>query len=200
MENPVSTYSRFQSELKRCIEFRSTGAIIHLPPNLPTVGETGFVQERISETLTVPIYTFVRHKTPPMSESAFFKQLLSSVSPSASAQKLKTYELRKSVTNLIHQHARKSEKKAAVLCVENPQNMTMPDYEWLIDLQNELSAYGTDLTVLLVGDLELIKQWKRNTRPISMQAMQRFMHEEISSIQSPSDDDNNLVKANPAMS
>ena len=112
------------------------------------------------------------HRTP--SEGVFFEDLLrgaghsmfSSGSPSAKRQRL---------TEFLVEKAEFGGESRVVLFADDAQKLSEIQYNWLMDLHNDLHARDVDLIVLLVGQPQLLDQQRAFKQLKKMQIVGRFM-------------------------
>lgn len=168
------------AQLENCIQLSTPGAIIYgLPENRKTYG-INTCQRFISEKLNIPVFIYVREKGIKNSESAFFTHLLNAVGYLPSTQKHDVCAKRFHLKNILHEKARKNGNGLVVLFVDNAQYLTIKEYEWLIDVQNDLEQHGSRITTFLVGDQELLDQRKSLRQSKTEHIVARFMIERIS--------------------
>ncbi|MGE7689831.1 AAA family ATPase [Lysinibacillus sp. NPDC097214] len=158
------------------IDNRFPGAIIHGRPRLGKTRAIKYLIKVLPKELDQNIPMFhIRcktHKNP--SEYKFFENLLEGVGH-ASPELGRPSEKRIRLKHFFINAAEKSKQNKIVIFIDDAQKLTAIQYDWLMDVYNELDEYGIVLTTILVGHDELIDRRKRFIKNKDFQIVGRFM-------------------------
>jgi len=160
------------------IQLRNPGAIIYGPPRLGKTWAIKYLKKYFEFKYPNQWYMIVvkaeKFKKP--NEDRFFESILKSVGHLL-YNNGKTSAKRDRLTNFLIDKGENVVRKQIILFIDDAQRYTDYEYEWLMDIYNELESYGITLTTILVGQAEL--SFKRSTYLIShKQIVGRFMIQE----------------------
>ncbi|WP_188455565.1 ATP-binding protein [Virgibacillus oceani] len=160
------------------ISFRNPGAIIYGAPRLGKSYAIKYLKRVFDIKYENQWITFVvrtrKMKTP--NESRFFEFLLKDVGHEL-FDKGKADAKRERLVNFFLEKGDGSVRNQVVLFVDDAQRLSSIEFEWLMDIFNELDSYGITLTTILVGQKEL--SHKRNIYlTTDKQIVGRFMIQE----------------------
>lgn len=122
-------------------------------------------------------YTMVCRTALKPTERAFFERLLKAtqhLNPSDGTASA----MRNRLTEFLIEEVRRSNQTRIVLFVDEAQKLLETHYDWLIDLHNELRLARVDLTVILVGQNELLDRRSDFKARRKDHIYGRFMREE----------------------
>lgn len=160
------------------ISFRNPGAIIYGAPRLGKTYAIKYIKRVFdmkynNQWITIIVRTR-KMKTP--NEDRFFEALLKDVGHKLHHQG-KAGAKRDRLTNFLLDKGDRSVRNQVVLFVDDAQRLGSIEYEWLMDIFNELDSCGITLTTILVGQSELSS--KRNLYlTTDKQIVGRFMIQE----------------------
>ncbi|MCK1988215.1 ATP-binding protein [Lysinibacillus fusiformis] len=158
------------------IDNRFPGAIIHGRPRLGKTRAIKYLIKVLPKELNQNIPMFhikcKTYKNP--SENNFFEDLLDGVGH-AVPELGRPSEKRVRLKHFFINTAEKSKQNKIVIFIDDAQKLTAIQYDWLMDVYNELDEYGIVLTTILVGHDELIDRRKRFIKNKDFQIVGRFM-------------------------
>ncbi|MCS1384873.1 ATP-binding protein [Lysinibacillus sphaericus] len=158
------------------IDNRFPGAIIHGRPRLGKTRAIKYLIKVLPKELNQNIPMFhikcKTYKNP--SENNFFEDLLEGVGHAA-PELGRPSEKRVRLKHFFINMAEKSKQNKIVIFIDDAQKLTAIQYDWLMDVYNELDEYGIVLTTILVGHDELIDRRKRFIKNKDFQIVGRFM-------------------------
>ncbi|PKU51483.1 ATP-binding protein [Lysinibacillus fusiformis] len=158
------------------IDNRFPGAIIHGRPRLGKTRAIKYLIKVLPKELNQNIPMFhikcKTYKNP--SENNFFEDLLDGVGHAA-PELGRPSEKRVRLKHFFINMAEKSKQNKIVIFIDDAQKLTAIQYDWLMDVYNELDEYGIVLTTILVGHDELIDRRKRFIKNKDFQIVGRFM-------------------------
>ncbi|MCA1319375.1 ATP-binding protein [Sutcliffiella horikoshii] len=165
--------------MRHWIQMRVPGGIIYGAPRLGKTRAIKYIQNIFeykypNQWLNLRIKTRKR-KTP--NEDAFFEFFLKDVGHDLYSQG-KAVAKRNRLSNFLMDKGDQTIRKQIVLFIDDAQRLTDIEFEWLMDIYNELDSFGITLTTILVGQNELTH--RRSTYlTTAKQIVGRFMvHEE----------------------
>ncbi|PTY04262.1 hypothetical protein DB347_20410 [Opitutaceae bacterium EW11] len=135
---------------------------------------SGKLSEKFPGILT---YTIICRTALKPTERAFFERLLEAthhLDPSRGTASA----MRNRLTGFLVEEVRRSNQNRIVLFIDEAQKLLETHYDWLIDLHNELRLVHVDMTVILVGQNELIDQRSDYKARRKNHIFGRFMREE----------------------
>lgn len=158
------------------IDNRFPGAIIHGRPRLGKTRAISYLIKVLPDELNQNIPMFhIRCRTYKSArESNFFEDLLDGVGHAA-PDLGRPSEKRVRLKHFFINAAEKSKQNKIVLFIDDAQKLSAIQYDWLMDIYNELDEYGIVLTTILVGHDELIDRRKRFIKNKDFQIVGRFM-------------------------
>jgi hypothetical protein len=157
------------------IHLRMPGAIVYGAPRLGKSRAIKYIRNVFqfkypNQWLNLSILTR-RRKTP--NEDSFFEYFLKDVGHDHYAGG-KASAKRNRLINFLLDKGDQTVRNQIVLFVDDAQRLTSLEYEWLMDVYNELESFGITLTTILFGQKELAQ--KRNSYIVSdKQIVGRFM-------------------------
>lgn len=173
---PTNEISRMYEHVLSWIENRSPGAIIYGRPRLGKSRATSYLVKRLPLDIgeNTPIYHILcrRYKNP--NENFFFEDLLKSVGHSIITTG-KLNQKRDRLMKFLLEQTSISNSKKIIFFIDDAQRLIEIQYDWLMDLHNELDSYGITLTTILVGQKELIHQKSAFINGGKHQIIGRFM-------------------------
>lgn len=161
------------------IQLRIPGGIVYGAPRLGKTRAIKYIKNVFdykypNQWLNLSILTRKR-KTP--NEDKFFEFFLKDV-----AHELfsigRSYAKRDRLTNFLLDKGNKTIRNQIVLFIDDAQRLTNIEYEWLMDIYNELDSFGITLTTLLFGQTE-IAQRRNLYLTTDKQIVGRFMIHEV---------------------
>lgn len=158
------------------IENRFPGAIIYGRPRLGKTRAISYLLNVLPEELNenIPLY-HIRCKSYTTSrENNFFEDLLTGVGHSLISEG-RPSEKRERLKNFLLTAAEKSMQNKIVFFIDDAQKLKTMEYDWLMDVYNELDEHSITLTTILVGHEELIDQRKKLIKQKQLQIIGRFM-------------------------
>ncbi len=147
--------------IHKWISLRNPGAIIYGAPRLGKSYAVKYIKKVFDLKYENQWFTFIvrtrKMKIP--NENRFFEHLLKDVGHEL-FNKGKADAKRDRLVNFLLEKGDRSVRNQIVLFFDDAQRLDAIEFEWLMDVYNELESYGITLTTILVGQKEL--SHKRN--------------------------------------
>lgn len=167
----------------------SPGAIVYGRPRLGKTRAitflTYYLKEEFGENL--PIFTVYcyKHKA---NENRFYTDILKDIGHSG-YNTGKPAVKKERLINFFIERAETSGYHKIILFIDEAQMLEENDYNWLMDIYNQLDRYSIKMTVILVGQRELFHQKNAFINEAKIQIVGRFMiHEyEFSGVRNKED-------------
>lgn len=158
------------------IENRFPGAIIHGRPRLGKTRAIQYLMKVLPNEIdqNIPMFHIRCRTYKSVRESNFFEDILAGVGH-ASPDLGKPSEKRVRLKHFFINAAEKSKQNKIVIFIDDAQKLSAIQYDWLMDIYNELDEYGIVLTTILVGHDELIDRRKKFIKNKDFQIVGRFM-------------------------
>lgn len=148
----------FYGQIIRCINYKIPGATTTAFPRYGKTYAIKYCRQAVSaEYPGLPIYDFYCQKKTKSVESAFFGNILDAVGhryPFAGNNQEKRTRLK----NFLIEKAISRGHYTVVFFVDEAQRLTITEYEWLRDVNEDLDRRDVKLIVFLVGQHELVNQ------------------------------------------
>lgn len=172
---PTNAIIELYTVVSRWISNRSPGGIVYGRPRL---GKTRairylevYLQHEFGEKL--PIFKmYCSHHKP--NENRFYTDLLRDLGHSAYNQG-KAEVKKDRLLKFLIERAESSGHHKIILFIDDAQMLYEQDYNWLMDIYNQLDRFGITMTVILVGQEELLHQKSAFISVEKMQIIGRFM-------------------------
>jgi len=168
--------SNFAGEIESWIHNRTPGGIVY---GRPRVGKTRAIKYLLLYLPSIfgesiPIFSVLckYHKIP--NESSFYEEILSDLNyayPNGNKANIK----RDRLVKFLLEKAELSGQFRIIMFFDEAQRLYEMNYNWLMDIYNELDNYGVALTVILVGQEELIHSRSGFIQSKKNQIIGRFM-------------------------
>lgn len=173
---PSNEVLRMYQAVHRWIKYRSPGGIIYGRPRL---GKTRAIEYLIRTlpnefSYDLPIFHVRTLHEKIANENNFFQTLLQDVGhsiPYTGKSAIKRSRLNK----FLIEKGDNSKLKRIVLFIDEAQCLHEIQYGWLMDIYNELDSYRIAMTVILVGQLELLHRRSLFLETNRHQLVGRFM-------------------------
>jgi hypothetical protein len=168
--------NRFHDEVCQWIDNRVTGGMIYGRPRLGKTRAILYLSKALPQRFgrKLPIINLPCRNYRAPSESAFFEDLLRAAGH-ALPKKGKSTEKRDRLREFLSEKVDSSKQDRLILFVDEAQKLHEHQYNWLIDLHNELDENSISLVVLLVGQPELAHQHSAFNLTKKSQIIGRFM-------------------------
>lgn len=165
---------RYLLKVKDWIDSGLPGAIVVAKSRFGKTFGTRWVLRTIED---IP-FAFIpmRSRTKP-SEGGFFSHILSQVRH-RSATKGNVEARRDRVTRYFVALAKKSKRNTIIICFDEAHKISEEQYQWMLELQNELDEFEIAVFYLLVGQLKLLKKQKQLEAQGMIEITSRFMMDE----------------------
>ena len=186
-EHPIETGAYYIStkeienlykKVSKWISNRAQGGIIYGRPRLGKTRAikyvTHFLKNEFGDDL--PIFTTLSYQHKP-NENRFYTDLLRDVGHSAYSQGKAEVKKDRLIKYFIY-HATNSKHKKIILFIDEAHMLYEQDYNWLMDIYNQLDRHSITFTVILVGQKELLFQKNSFIQSNKMQLIGRFMVQE----------------------
>lgn len=173
---PTIEIARMYETIMRWVENRSPGGIVH---GRPRIGKTEAIRYMIKNmksniSSNLPVYHILcdQHNKP--NENTFFENLLRDIgnglsltgNSNAKRERLMKFFLVQGETSAMNH---------IILFIDDAQRLFEIQYGWLMDIHNLLNNNNISLTVILVGQDELIHQKNAFIQAKKAQIIGRFM-------------------------
>lgn len=170
---------RMYQAVTRWIENRTPGAIIYGRPRLGKTRAISYIINCLPQDFgkNTPIYHIRCRKYKNPNENFFFEDLLTASGHSISNSG-KSIMKRTRLLRFLVERADFSRSNKVIFFIDDAQRLVEINYDWLMDLYNELEHYGITLTTILVGQKELVHQRSAFISGEKYQIVSRFMSQE----------------------
>lgn len=175
----TQTIINLQLQVEKWMKYGNTGAIIY---GKPRVGKTRAIlyitrelQEKYGPELPVYVYNVTSHAA---SDKKFYQELLLTVGH-PEFERGTTTILKNRLLNSLVASASVTKSKKVVLFIDEAQNMSTNDFEWLMDIYNNLSLWDIHMVSFLFGSLELKSLKSAMIMAQKKQIIGRFMVDEF---------------------
>ncbi|MBA2941058.1 ATP-binding protein [Paenibacillus sp. CGMCC 1.16610] len=167
--------SKLYEKLKKCIQNRFPGAIIHGRPRLGKSRAIKYLMNILPDDFgNLPIYVLLCREHTKPNEDVFFTEILRDIGHSLSTTG-KAVAKRERLLKFLVQQAKSVGLNRIIFFIDDAQRLHVIQYGWLMDICNELDSVGISLTVFLVGQEELINQRNVFFEEGKQQIIGRFM-------------------------
>ncbi len=158
------------------IKNHAPGMIVYGRPRIGKSKAIEFIKDLISGEVgqPIPVYsTFCRNYMRP-SDTKFYADMLHDFNFALPSKKSPD-DLRNQIVNFFKLHAEKSTLRRVVLFMDEAQRLTEWHYGWLMDIYNDLDKDKISLTVISVGQSELLGRRDYFLKNKKAQIIGRFM-------------------------
>ncbi|RSK49682.1 ATP-binding protein [Bacillus canaveralius] len=162
-------------EVLKWIHMRNSGAIIYGAPRLGKTFAIEYLKRVFDMKYKTEFATFLikSEKVKISNEDRFFTKLLYEVGHSL-YKVGKAHAKKERLINYLLEKGEQSTRNQIVWFYDDAQRLGEYEYEWLMDIYNELQSFGITLTILLTGQEEL-KHRRNLYLSTSKQIVGRFM-------------------------
>jgi hypothetical protein len=173
---PTNEIVRMYDTISQWITNRSPGGMIYGRPRLGKSRAITYLTYELPDEFgdNLPIFTLKCRQYKQPSESSFFEDLLNDVGhamPFSGKANIK----RDRLYRYFVEKAERSAQKRIILFIDDAQRLFEIHYGWLMDIYNELDSAGISMTVILVGQEELVHQRSAFIQAKKAQIIGRFM-------------------------
>lgn len=153
---------------------RTPGAIIHGRPRLGKSRAIRYFTQYVNfQGYSAPILSVIcrEYRTP--TESTFFEDMLKDVGHGIVSGNASTKRDR--LNNFLLEKAELAKSNRVIIFIDEAQRLTKVQYDWLMDIYNQLDRNRVYLTAILVGQDELLQQRTVFLQTKRSQIVGRFM-------------------------
>ncbi|WP_209810017.1 ATP-binding protein [Ammoniphilus resinae] len=173
---PTNEIVRMHDTVTQWIDNRTPGGMIYGRPRIGKSRAINYLMLDLPSEFgeNLPIYKMSCRKYKQPSENSFFEDLLNDVGhalPYSGKANLK----RDRLFNFFLERAERAAQKRIILFIDDAQRLHEIHYDWLMDIYNELDNDGVSMTVILVGQEQLIHQRSSFIQSKNAQIIGRFM-------------------------
>ncbi len=158
------------------IDNRTPGAMFYGRPRLGKTKAIEYIKlilpQKFGSNIQIFHVTSRKHKT--VNEDKFFSHFLNQVGHNITTQG-PAYAKRERLTNYLIDKVDSSGQNKLIIFVDEAQLFTDLEYEWLMDIHNELNRFDINMTFILVGQEELKFQRTAFLEAKKSQIIGRFM-------------------------
>ena len=166
---------RMKDEVKNWFENRTPGGIIYGRPRLGKTSAIKYLKFELTQTYgRLPIFANICHQHKVANEATFFEDLLRSAGHGFVSNGNANSKRERLVKFLI-ERTENTGSNRLILFMDEAQFLREIEYQWLMDISNELDRYGIFTTVILVGQEELTHQRSAFITSKKAQIIGRFM-------------------------
>jgi hypothetical protein len=173
---PTSEILKIYEILILWLENKTPGAIVYGRPRIGKTNAITFLIKSLKKNLgeSLPVYHILcdQHNKP--NENTFFENLLRDIDHGFQLNGSANIKRERLIKYLIHQ-GEISGHSRIILFMDDAQRLFEIQYGWLMDIYNLLYKYGITLTVILVGQEELMHQKNAFLQAKKAQIIGRFM-------------------------
>jgi hypothetical protein len=173
---PTNEIVRMYDKISQWIINRSPGGMIYGRPRLGKSRAITYLTYQLPNEFgdNLPIFIIKCRQYKQPSENSFFEDLLKDVGhalPFNGKANIK----RDRLFRYLLEKAERSAQKRIILFINDAQRLFELQYGWLMDIYNELDSAGISMTVILVGQEELVHQRSAFIQAKKAQIIGRFM-------------------------
>ncbi|WP_051289903.1 ATP-binding protein [Paenibacillus massiliensis] len=175
---PTKEVLRLMDNLKKIVLNRLPGMIVYGRPRLGKTYALKFALENLSQFINAPIPIFIANSNTYRfpSEEKFYADLLYDFEFPFVARR-KPGEMRNQIVNLLKEKS-ESRLRRAILIMDEAHHLTESHYHWLMDIYNQLDRAKISMTVICVGQEELLTRRTFFLEQRKSQIIGRFMTHE----------------------
>ncbi|MBP1931985.1 ATP-binding protein [Ammoniphilus resinae] len=172
----TNAINRLFDEIIDWLENRVTGGIVYGRPRLGKTRAIEYIQRFIPDHFgqEIPIFHMRCNEYKTVNENTFFEDLLKATKHGI-VHEGKANVKRERLLKYLHELAVASGQKRLVMFIDDAQRLTKVQYNWLMDIYNELDIARVTMTVILVGQEELLHQRSAFITAKQAQIIGRFM-------------------------
>ncbi|MDQ0914662.1 ATP-binding protein [Paenibacillus sp. V4I5] len=176
---PTKEILKANTVVKDWVTKRASGGIIFGRPRIGKSQALKYMMEVIPRELgdNLPILKTRCRKYKIPSEDTFFEHLLEDFDhgfPSTG----KAIRKRARVSNFLIEKGEKSGLRRVIVFIDEAQRLVELQYDWLMDIYNDLNEAGISMTVILIGQKELLSIRTSMLQQKKAQIIGRFMTKE----------------------
>ncbi len=172
---PTNMIYNLYSEVEKWISNRTPGAIFYGRPRLGKTKAIEYIKKVLSvDYETLPVFHICSIESPTISEDNFFAHFLQEVGHNLYSSG-KSYVKRDRLIKFLVSQGEMSHHKRVVLFIDDAQRLKEKQYEWLMDMYNQLDKHGVSMSAILVGQTELMYQKSAFIQARMHQIIGRFM-------------------------
>lgn len=176
---PTKEVLRLMESLIRIVNNRFPGMIVYGRPRIGKTSAVKFAIENLPTQIGAPLPILIAnsnsYRVP--SEEKFFLDLLNDFKFPFPARR-KPAEMRRQIVNLMMEKAEKSKMRRIMLIMDEAHRLTEFHFNWLMDIYNELDREKISMSVLSVGQEELLARRTFFLEQKKSQIIGRFMTHE----------------------
>ncbi len=170
--------NKLYQKVANWIDNRSPGGIVYSKPRVGKTKAINFLYSALPKVFNakLPIFSILCREYRYPNENRFFEDVLKDIEhsmisgkPNAKRDRIIRFFIDKTLA---------SEQNKILLFIDEAQRLRDIQYEWLMDIYNELESNGIILTAILVGQYELTNIRETFIRANKRQIIGRFMSQE----------------------
>lgn len=173
---PTNEILNLYTEVSKWILNRSPGGIIYGRPRLGKTRSVKFLQAFLQDEFgdNLPVFHMCCNQYKSPNENTFFGDLLKDLGHTLYLSGKADVKRDRTVKYLL-ERAEASAQHRIILFIDDAQRLFELNYAWLMDIYNQLDRYNVGMTVILVGQEELVHQRSAFIQAGKMQIISRFM-------------------------
>jgi hypothetical protein len=176
---PTKEVLRLMNSMCKIVNNRLPGMIVYSRPRLGKTSAVKYAIDNLPTMVGAPLPILIAnsnwYRVP--SEEKFYFDLLSDFKFPFPARR-KPAEMRRQIVNLMLEKAEKSKMRRIILIMDEAHRLTEYHYNWLMDIYNELDREKVSMTVISVGQEELLNRRTFFLEQKKSQIIGRFMTHE----------------------
>ncbi|MNO23252.1 Archaeal ATPase [compost metagenome] len=176
---PTKEVLRLMESMIRIVENRIPGMIVYGRPRIGKTSAVKFAIENLPSQIGAPLPILMAnsnsYRVP--SEEKFFQDLLGDFKFPFPARR-KPPEMRRQIVNLMLEKAERSRMRRIILVMDEAHRLTEYHFNWLMDIYNELDREKVSMSVISVGQEELLSRRTFFLEQKKSQIIGRFMTHE----------------------
>ncbi|MGM1044519.1 MAG: AAA family ATPase [Bacillota bacterium] len=176
---PTKEVLRLMENLKKIVMNRLPGMIVYGRPRLGKTSAIKFAIENLPSYMAAPLPILIAnsnsYKVP--SEEKFFVDLLQDFKFPFTTRR-KPSDLRNQIVNLLMEKSEKSRLRRIILIMDEAHRLTEFHFNWLMDIYNQLDREKISMSVISVGQEELLVRRTFFLEQKKSQIIGRFMTHE----------------------
>lgn len=174
---PTNEINKLYDKVKSSIQNRLPGTVVHGRPRLGKTRAISYLLRTLpADFENLPMYTLLCREHSKPNEDVFFTEILKDVGHGLFASG-KAPVKRDRLMKFLLERADAAGQSRTVFFIDDAQRLHELQYNWLMDICNELDRFGVNLTVFLIGQNELLNQRSVFFEEEKFQIIGRFMVE-----------------------
>ncbi|WHZ60076.1 ATP-binding protein [Metabacillus hrfriensis] len=171
---------KMHQQVYKWIFCRSPGGIIYGTQRIGKTRAIRYLQQVLPEQFgsDLEIFFFMSHYYSRPHDHVFYDDMLRNVLHTLDTSDVKPSRKRERLMAHLIEKGKACKQRRVIMLIDDAQRLEHEHYEWLMDMYNVLDANNVVLSVILIGQTELLNQKNTFIRDGKSQIVGRFMAHE----------------------